>query len=197
MYRLGLQKTLLIIGLGNPGKEYDNTRHNVGFACLDYFAKKLEFPDWINKKDLQAQISQLTVSDSRVILMKPTTFMNMSGQGAVAVQHFYKIPISQIIAVHDELDVDFGQIRTKIGGGDAGHNGVKSLIKHLGENFGRVRVGINNKDAKMFDSADFVLSKFYDKEQIQMGMLLREATSILSEYAHGQPLAVETRNFIV
>ena len=197
LYRLGLQKTLLIIGLGNPGKEYDGTRHNIGFACLDHFAKKLEFPDWIVKKNLHSQISQLTVSDSRVILMKPTTFMNLSGKAAGAVQHFYKVPISQIIVVHDELDVDFGQIRNRVGGGAAGHNGVKSLIEHLGEGFGRIRIGINNKSANEMDSTDFVLSKFSKEEQAQIDMLLRETTSILSEFAHGQPLLTETRSFII
>lgn len=197
LYRLGLQKTLLIIGLGNPGKEYDGTRHNIGFACLDHFAKKLEFPNWIVKKDLQSQLSQLIISDNRVILIKPTTFMNLSGRAALAVQHFYKIPSQQIIVVHDELDIEFGEISCRHGGGAAGHNGVKSLIEHLSNEFGRVRVGIHNQAADTGDSTDFVLAKFSKDEQAQMDMLMRESTSILSEFAHGQPLITETRNFIV
>ena len=123
--------------------------------------------------------------------------MNIRGKAAGAVQHFYKVPISQIIVVHDELDVDFGQIRNRVGGGAAGHNGVKSLIEHLGEGFGRIRIGINNKSANEMDSTDFVLSKFSKEEQAQIDMLLRETTSILSEFAHGQPLLTETRSFII
>lgn len=123
--------------------------------------------------------------------------MNLSGKATAAVQHFYKVPISHIIVVHDELDIDFGQIRNRVGGGAAGHNGIKSLVEHLGESFGRVRVGIRNEFTNNSDGTDFVLSKFSKDEQAQMNMLLRETTSILSEFAHGQPIITETRSFIV
>ena len=196
-YTLGLQKTLVIVGLGNPGKEYEGTRHNIGFAAVDEFARKLDFPAWVEKKDLKSHITQQNVGDNRVILVKPTTFMNLSGEAVQAVSHFYKVPLDQILAVHDELDIPFGQIRTRVGGSDAGNNGVKSLIQHIGDNFGRVRVGIQNEISAKADSADFVLSKFAKEEQEHLLALLRETTAILSEYAHGQPLIHETRSFLI
>jgi len=197
LYTLGTHKTLLIIGLGNIGKEYLGTRHNIGFACLDHLASKLDFPVWTSKKDLKCQLTRQTISDTRVILAKPTTYMNLSGQAVQAVQHFYKITNQDTVVVHDELAISFGQIRTSTGGSDAGHNGVKSLIEHLGEGFGRVRVGIHNAVADKADSADFVLGKFSSDETKQLDPLKREVNSILSEYIHGQPFAQETRSFIV
>src|SRR3989338_695968 len=197
LYSVGLGRTLVIIGLGNPGKEYVGTRHNIGFECLDSLAKKLDFPNWIDKKDLRCHITSETIDGTRVILAKPTTFMNLSGEAAQAVQHFYKVPLEQMIAVHDELDIPFGQIRTRVGGSDAGNNGVKSLIQHIGDNFGRVRVGIQNEISEKADGADFVLGKFAKEEQAHMQALLRETTAIFSEYAHGQALIHETRSFII
>jgi len=138
------------------------------------------------------------LGDTKVIAIKPTTFMNLSGEAVQAVAHFYKIPLERIVAVYDEIDVDFGQIRLRTGGGSAGHNGVKSLIEHLGEDFGRVRVGIGPKDHEQMDSADFVLAKFSAEEQAQIKNLTRETSAILSEYAYaGAQLPQETRNFLV
>lgn len=186
-----------MVGLGNMGKEYDGTRHNIGFAAIDELARKLDFPNWVEKKDLKGYLSTQPVGDTRVILLKPTTFMNLSGEAVQAVMHFYKVPLEQILVVHDELDIPFGQIRTRMGGSDAGNNGVKSIIQQIGDGFGRVRVGVRNKLAEKAASKDFVLGKFNKEEQGHMPELLRETTAILSEYAHGQPLAQETRSFIV
>jgi PTH1 family peptidyl-tRNA hydrolase len=183
--------------LGNPGKQYDGTRHNIGFAVLDEFAGKLDFANWVEKKDQKILMSSQTISDTRVILVKPTTFMNLSGQAIQAVQHFYKVPTEQIIVVHDELDIPFGQIRSRVGGSDAGHNGVKSLIEQVGDGFGRVRIGIRNELAEKAEGKDFVLGKFNKDEQEKMPALLRETSAMLSEYAHGQPVSAETRSFII
>ena len=196
-YTIGLGKTLLIVGLGNPGKKYDGTRHNIGFDIVDDLASKLDFPDWVAKKDLKCLMSQQTIADNRVILTKPPTFMNLSGQAAQAVQKFYKIPLTQTVAVYDELDIDFGQIRTRVGGSSAGHNGAQSLIDYLGEDYGRIRVGIHNTIADKADGADFVLGKFTKEEQEQLPALLREATAVLSEHIHGQPLTADTRSFVI
>lgn len=197
LYRVGTEKTYLIIGLGNPGKEYDGTRHNIGFESLDNFAKKLEFPDWVAKKDLKCLETRHTIDGKRVILIKPTTFMNLSGEAAQAVSHFYKIGVKDMIAVYDELDVPYGQIRTRIGGSSAGHNGVKSLIEHLGEDFGRIRIGIANKVSAKADSADFVLGKFSKEEQAEVSNLLQEVNSILSESIYSDSLHTETRSFVI
>ena len=192
----GKQKTLLIVGLGNPGTEYDGTRHNVGFACLDEFARLNDFGAWVNKTDMKCLSAVRQVSDTRVILCKPTTFMNLSGEAVQAIAHFYKVGLENIIVVHDELDVSFGQVRARSGGSSAGHNGVKSVTKHLGEAYGRIRVGIGPKVPEQIDSADFVLQKFSTKEQASLPKLTREVAAMLSEYAYGAPLTPETRSFL-
>lgn len=197
LYKIGNQKTLLIIGLGNPGKEYDGTRHNIGFAAVDHLAKKLDFPAWTAKKSLKCLETAQTINGNRIILIKPITFMNLSGEAAQSVSNFYKLSPKQILAIYDELDVPFGQIRTRSGGGSAGHNGVKSLIERLGEDFGRVRIGIANKVSEMADSAEFVLGKFAKEEQAEINNLLQETNSILSEYLYAGELRTETRNFII
>ena len=199
MYSVGLHKTLLLVGLGNPGREYDQTRHNVGFDVLDHFVTENdEFEPWIAKKDLKSQLAQGRLGEARVLAIKPTTFMNLSGEAVRAVVDFYKIPAEQVLVVHDELDIDFGQIRLRRGGSSAGHNGLKSIIGQIGEDFGRVRIGIGPKKPARMDSADFVLQQFAASEQEQMSNLLKEATAILSEYVYsGGQLNEETRNFLV
>ncbi|MGB4759147.1 MAG: aminoacyl-tRNA hydrolase [Candidatus Saccharimonadales bacterium] len=201
LYTLGTNKSVLIVGLGNIGDEYEGTRHNVGFEIIDNFAKTNEMDNWISKKDLKGTIATKTLGSTQVILLKPSTFMNLSGEAVQAVANFYKIPLEQIIVVHDELDIGFGTIRTRTGGSSAGHNGIKSVTKHMGEGYGRVRIGVGPKSAgqrtAQIDSADFVLAKFSKDEQGNMKPLLNEATSILNEYVFGGQLPSETRNFLV
>lgn len=196
-FTLGAHKTILLVGLGNPGKKYDGTRHNIGFVCLDAFAKAHEFNNWTEKKDLKCLIASKTLGETRVILCKPTTYMNLSGEAVQKVIHFYKIEPDKIAVIYDELDMPFGQIRMRLGGSDAGHNGIKSLIQHLGPDFGRVRIGIGGSKPEQMDSADFVLSKFGKDEAKQLAPLTKEATSILTEYIFRGELVPETRNFVV
>jgi PTH1 family peptidyl-tRNA hydrolase len=196
LYTTGMNKTVLIVGLGNIGKEYNNTRHNIGFEIIDFFAAKHGFDPWVSKKDQFCVTTSKTIGSTRVILCKPTTYMNESGRALQAVQRFYKIANSSTLVVYDELDIHFGQLRTRIGGGSAGHNGVKSLIAHCGDDFGRLRIGIGPNSSAHIDSADFVLAAFGKKDTAMIPLLLIEANSILSEYAHnaGQ-LQEETRSF--
>lgn len=194
IYSLGLTKTLLIVGLGNVGKKYDGTRHNIGFAAVDALANNQDFDPWIEKKDLKCHITHKTIGDNRVILCKPTTFMNLSGEAVQAISHFYKVPLQQIVAVHDELDIPFGQIRTRTGGGSAGHNGIKSMTQHLGEEYGRVRIGVAAESP--METSDFVLAKFSQEEQSHIDALLKESNAILTEYIYGAELQPETRSFI-
>lgn len=196
-YTLGQNKTVLVVGLGNPGKKYDGTRHNIGFACLDAFAKANNFDPWIDKKDLKCQMTSGQLGETRVILCKPTTFMNLSGEAVQAVVHFYKVAPDNLVAVYDEIDIPFGQIRMRVGGSSAGHNGVKSLIQHLGEDFGRVRIGIGPKEPEQMDSADFVLGKFPGEQQAQLKNLTQETSAILSEYTYGGQLPHDTRSFLI
>ncbi len=196
-FSLGLNKTILIVGLGNVGAEYHNTRHNIGFASVEAFVKASDLGNWTEKKDLKCQLASGQLGETRVIAIKPTTFMNLSGEAVQAVTHFYKIPTQHIVVVHDELDVTFGNIRTRTGGSSAGHNGVKSVTKMLGdENYGRIRIGIGPKTPAQIDSADFVLQAFSKKEQADLPALLKETSAILSEYSYGGQLNTETRSFI-
>jgi PTH1 family peptidyl-tRNA hydrolase len=197
-YTVGLNKVILLVGLGNPGKEYEHTRHNVGFMCLDSFvAKSDEMEDWMLKKDLKCLLSSGRIGDARVIAVKPTTYMNLSGEAVQAVVNFYKVPQAQILVIHDELDIDFGQIRLRVGGSAAGHNGIKSVSQHIGEDYGRVRIGIGPKKPERIKSEDFVLQKFNESEQSQLPNLTQEVNATLSEYIYGGQLPNETRNFLV
>jgi PTH1 family peptidyl-tRNA hydrolase len=195
LYTLGATKTALIIGLGNPEEKYRGTRHNVGFAALDYFAQKNDFPAWINKKDLKCELATHTLGDTRVILCKPTTYMNNSGEAAQAVQHFYKVYNQKTLAVYDELAIKFGQLRTRVGGSDAGHNGVKSLTQHVGDDYARLRIGVGNEISEKADAADFVLGKFTKEEQGNLEQILRETNSLINEFIFGG-LPHETRTVL-
>lgn len=197
-YTMGQNKNILVVGLGNPGKEYDLTRHNVGYLCVDEFVSKSdEMEDWINKKDLKCLISGGRIGEKRIIAMKPTTFMNLSGEAVLAVMDFYKIHPDDIVVIHDELDINFGQIRLRKGGSSAGHNGVKSVSKLIGEEYGRIRVGIGPKSPEQISSEDYVLQKFNTGEQEQLSNLSKEVSAILSEYIFGDQLPHDTRNFLV
>lgn len=199
-FSVGLHKTLLIAGLGNPGKEYDQTRHNIGFACIDSFLSAFEQMDQpINKKDLKCILSSGQIGDTRVLAIKPTTFMNNSGEALANVVKFYKIDTANILVIHDELDIEFGQIRTRVGGSSGGHNGIKSISQMLGDqNYGRVRIGIKNNQLDKIDPKDFVLQKFNTKELKQLDNLKKEVVAIISEYIFGGgQLPNDTRSFIV
>jgi PTH1 family peptidyl-tRNA hydrolase len=195
---VGLNKTLLFVGLGNPGMEYDQTRHNIGFAALDAFvAAQSEMEGWMAKKDLKCLLSSGRIGDTRILAVKPTTFMNNSGEAVRAVMDLYKIQPDKIIVIHDELDIPFGQIRMRMGGGAAGHNGIKSVSQHIGEDYGRVRIGIGPKAPAQIDSADFVLKKFSKDQLADIPALVRETNAILSELSYGQALSSETRSFLI
>ena len=197
-YSVGLNKSVIVVGLGNPGKTYDLTRHNVGFLCIDSFVKQTdEMSDWIQKKDLKSLVSTGRLGDKQVIAMKPTTFMNLSGEAVQAVANFYNLMPADIVVIHDELDIDFGQIRLRNGGSSAGHNGIKSVTQHIGEDYGRIRIGVGPKHPSKMKSEDFVLQKFSPEEQAELPNLSREVTAIMSEYIFGSELPHDTRNFLV
>lgn len=197
---VGLNKTVLVVGLGNPGNEYAKNRHNIGFKCVDNLVRSLdEFGNWVNKKSLKCIESSGQLGDKRVIVVKPDTFMNNSGEAVALAANFYKVDPGSIIVIHDELDIDFGQVRTRVGGSDAGHNGIKSISGSLDyENYGRVRIGIGPKKPAQIDSKDFVLQDFNKKEQEQLTHLYKEVNAILTEYIYGNsPMRAETRTFII
>lgn len=165
----------LIVGLGNIGKEYDNTRHNIGFQALDAYREKHDLPEWQEKSKFKALISEGFIAGIKVILAKPTTFMNLSGESIRALKDFYKLPNSDITVVHDELDLPFGTVKEKQGGGSAGNNGLKSTISHIGADFKRIRIGIKNDLLEKMDPADFVLSTFSTAEKKQLDEIIKAA----------------------
>ncbi len=152
----------LIAGLGNPGREYEATRHNVGFVALDMIAEKLNIK--INKVKFKGLLGETRYAGKKLLLLKPQTYVNLSGQSVLDTLNFYKIPTAQLIVIYDDMDLPVGQIRIRPSGGSAGHKGVDSIIYQLSsEKFLRVRVGIGRPDGQK-DAAAHVLSKFYDEE---------------------------------
>ncbi len=196
-YTTSASKTVLVAGLGNPGKEYVGTRHNIGFEAIDQVVDYLAIGPWANKKDLKCQIATGIVSGTRVVAIKPSTFMNNSGEAVQSASHFYKIAPSDILVIHDELDIAFGKIRTSVDGSAAGHNGIKSVIAQMGQAFGRVRIGVGPKKPAAIDSADFVLAKFTSAQAKQVPDLCKEAVSIASDFIASGELFVETRSVII
>ena len=152
----------LFVGLGNPGKKYTNNRHNIGFMALNQIANDHSFSPWKNK--FQGQITDGKLGDEKVILLKPETFMNLSGQSVSETIKFYKIKIEDIIVFHDELDLAPAKLRVKISGGHAGHNGLRSIHQHIGADYHRVRMGIGHPGHKD-RVANYVLSDFAENDQ--------------------------------
>ena len=153
----------LVFAQGNPGREYAQNRHNVGFLALDFYADKhgLEFQP---KSKFNADISETSIGNEKILLIKPTTFYNETGRAARALADFYKVVPDNILVLHDELALPFGTLRTREKGRDAGNNGIKSLNAHLGEEYARIRIGTQNDLLGKIGSHDFVLSNFSTDE---------------------------------
>ena len=155
-------KPVLIVGLGNPGGEYKYTRHNVGFMAVDFLAGN--DANWKNEKN--ALVFRTDINGHKVIFVKPQTYMNNSGVAVGALMTFYKVPLENIIVIHDDMDIDVGTFREKIGGGSAGHNGIKSIDVHIGRDYRRIRIGVGHpRDFGLpIEPADWVLGKFTDEQ---------------------------------
>ncbi|HEV2636071.1 MAG TPA: aminoacyl-tRNA hydrolase [Actinocrinis sp.] len=167
------QAPWLFLGLGNPGPDYAATRHNAGFLVADLLAERVGGRFKAHRGG--ADVLEGRIGGVRVVLAKPRSFMNLSGGPAASVRDFFKVPADQIVAVHDELDIDFGALRLKRGGGDNGHNGLRSLTKSLGTpDYLRVRFGIGRPPGRQ-DPADFVLKKFSSAEAKELPYLVDRA----------------------
>ena len=185
-YTTGLEQTRIVVGLGNPDSEYTRHRHNIGYRCLEEFLRSSDQEGrWSNKKALKCQVATLNLAGCRMILVKPQTFMNHSGEAVEAVLQFYKASVSALWVIHDDVDVDFGVIKTKLGGGSSGHNGLSSITKVVGRDFYRIRVGIGPKRPSNIDLSGFVLKNFSQKEQPNLPVILTEVGSILGEASAG------------
>lgn len=175
----------LIAGLGNPGTQYDQTRHNAGFWFVDEIARQYGGQFRLESK-FNADVCKLTVEGKTVWLMKPQTFMNRSGQPVRALANFYKIPFDQILIAHDELDLDPGTAKLKTGGGHGGHNGLRDLISQLGDKgFHRLRLGIGHPGHKD-QVSDFVLHRPSIDEQIDIERTVDDAVRVLPELMAGE-----------
>ena len=154
----GNKPVFLVVGLGNPGQEYVGTRHNVGFMAVQYFAGA----DATWKNELFAKTNKVDIDGVRIIFAMPQTFMNDSGRAVRAIVDYYKIPIENVTVIHDDMDLKLGESRTKIGGGSAGHNGIKSIDSAIGREYRRIRIGIGHpRDLGLqIDAVDWVLGKF-------------------------------------
>lgn len=151
-------KPVLVVGLGNPGAEYTKTRHNVGFMAVQYLAGA----DAMWKTEHFALVAKMDVDSHRIMFVMPQTYMNDSGRAVQAIMNFYKIPIENLIVIHDDMDLPVGTTRTKIGGGSAGHNGIKSIDAAIGRDYTRLRIGIGHPRnlGLAVNPADWVLGKF-------------------------------------
>ena len=149
----------IVVGLGNPGEKYEKTRHNAGFIAIDHIAAKLGVK--VDRVKFHALVCECELGGKRVLLMKPETFMNNSGVAVGEAANFYKIPPERVIVLHDEISFDAGLFRIRRKGSAGGHNGLKSIIEHLGsDGFPRIKIGVGQKPSPDYDLADWVLGKF-------------------------------------
>lgn len=184
--------TWLIVGLGNPGKRYENTRHNAGFMVVERIAERL--PLGTTRSRFQAELAETRDGERRVVLAKPQTFMNESGVAVGQLARWYKVPRERLLVIYDELDLPFGQIRLRPNGSDAGHNGMTSIIQHLrSQEFARLRVGIGRP--RSGSTVPYVLSAFASDEQRQLPTVIdRAADAALAWLLDGIDVAMNEYN---
>ena len=169
--------TVLVVGLGNPGPEYRHTRHNVGFDVVEVLAERLA-ARLRPAKGSRAMAGTAKIGDAQVVLATPTTYMNASGEAVAPLARYYKVEAADVIVVQDEIDLPLGQVRVKRGGGDAGHNGLKSITRSLGtRDYVRVRVGVGRPSGP--GAVDHVLSAFSTRERAEADIVIREAADVV------------------
>lgn len=176
----------LIVGLGNPGREYEKTRHNVGFRAAELLAKQADAK--IDRARFRGLTATCTLAGQKVLLLKPETFMNLSGEAVHLAAMFYRIPISHILVLSDDISLPVGKIRVRAEGSAGGHNGLKSIIAHLGsQDFPRVRIGVGAKPHPDYDLADWVLSAFSAEEEKALAPAVEHAAAAVLELIQNGP----------
>ena len=188
------QESWLIVGLGNPGKEYERSRHNAGFRGIDLLAEKLGCK--IDKGKFQGLYTQVSYHDRKLFLLKPQTFMNLSGRSVLQLSAYYSIPPERIIVLFDDISLPPGRLRIRAEGSAGGHNGIKSIIAELGSQaFPRVKIGVGAKPTPEFDLAAWVLSSFSAREEKDLRFALENAAdAALAIIDHGVPEAANRYN---
>jgi len=184
----------VLAGLGNPGSRYENTRHNIGFMLLDYLHVECAGSAW--RRKFEADISEVAFGEAKVLLVKPMTFMNLSGGPLRAVAQFFKYAAGDVLVAHDEADLELGTLRLKQGGGSAGHNGIKSIAAELGsEDFFRIRLGIGRPagERSKMELSSWVLEKFKPGEQEAVSKLLERAAGALQSLRAEGLLAAQNK----
>lgn len=175
----------LIVGLGNPGKNYEFTRHNAGFLTLDHIASELDTE--INNLKNNALVADVVINNHRCLLVKPQTFMNNSGTAVRDIAKFYKIPPEKIVVIFDDISLPCGKLRIRRKGTDGGHNGIKSIIYHLNsDQFPRIKIGVGAKPNPEYNLADWVLSKFSKDDTEQLKSAITKATEVLPFILDGE-----------
>ena len=176
----------LVVGLGNPGGQYENTRHNAGFLTADELARRGRFA--IQRLKFKALTAAVEISGHGVLMMKPTTFMNLSGEAVGEAARFYKIPPDHVLVISDDVSLPLGKLRIRTGGFAGGHNGLKSIIQHLGaDQFPRVKVGVGEKPHPDYDMADWVLGKFQGEDKKVMDEAVKRAADAVECYLKDGP----------
>ena len=187
-------ETWLVVGLGNPGKEYERTRHNCGFRAVDLLASKLGCK--IDKSKFQGLYGQVNYGGRKLMLLKPMTYMNLSGRSVLQLSAYFNIPPQRIIVMFDDISLEPGRLRIRADGSAGGHNGIKSIIQEVGSQaFPRVKIGVGAKPNPEFDLADWVLSTFSAKEEKALAVALENAAdAALAIIDHGVPEAANRFN---
>lgn len=176
----------LLVGLGNPGDKYDNTRHNVGFAAIDQLAEELKVP--VQKLKYRALTQTVELGGAKVLLMKPITYMNLSGEAVGEAARFFRIPADHVLVLSDDVSLPVGKLRIRKGGSAGGHNGLKSIIQHLGtDQFPRVKIGVGEKPHPDYDMADWVLGKFTGEDLKTITQAIQRAGKAAECYIHDGP----------
>ncbi len=186
LFQKKLPVSWLIVGLGNPGEQYENTRHNVGFLVADELGERGSFP--IQRLKFKALTNTAVIGGQGALVMKPTTYMNLSGEAVGEAARFYKIPPGRVLVISDDVDLPLGKLRIRTGGSAGGHNGLKSVIQHLGaDQFPRLKVGVGGKPHPDYDMADWVLGKLHGEDKRVMDEAVKRAADAVECFLKDGP----------
>lgn len=178
----------LVVGLGNPGRKYEDTKHNIGFMCLDYYAKENSL-----KFKMENKFRGETLKEGNLVLLKPHTFMNLSGESIRLVMDYYNIDVDDVLIIYDDLALPLGKLRLREKGSPGGHNGIKSIVQHIGtQEFQRVRVGIDSNP--LIDAKDYVLGKFAKEEKKSLVETLPRVSEIINEFKSNKSFTLIMNN---